>query len=374
MKRFWRQYVLFGLLLLFGQSCEKDKPVNIDVNAEIIQEMQDLDAPSVVAAIVKGDEISWEGTYGYANVADSKPATRTTLYSLESISKLVLATVVMQLWENGEIDLDADINHYLPFDVRNPNYPDEVITSYHLLTHTSGLAWPQDHENIPDFHHFYAYEDPPLIGDWLPEYILPEGAQYRSIVWKDFKPGEMWLYSNIGTSLLALVVEQIAGQDYRDYCRVNVLNPLGMKNSGYYLGQLDPELLVTPYTKRNGPMAPFVCRYYPIGFLYTNIEDFSHFMAAILNRGMYKGVRILKESTVNKMLEIQNPVSGVSMLWWHQYGSYVGHSGGGTGFSTWAEWNMDEKKGLFLFTNKQNGAVWPGTRIHELVKYQATFY
>jgi CubicO group peptidase (beta-lactamase class C family) len=93
-----------------------------------------------------------------------------------------------------------------------------------LLHHTSGRAWPADEDHIPDFHHFYyADEELPLLIDWLPEYILPSGAQYRSTVWKDFAPGKKWLYSNIGTSILALIVEQISGMDYRDYCKMNIL-------------------------------------------------------------------------------------------------------------------------------------------------------
>lgn len=360
---------LLGLALVFI-GCEKEDASAIDVDIEILKAMEDDQIPSVVACVVKDDGIAWEGTYGFANVSDGKLATRLTLYSLESISKLFLATTVMQLWERGQIDLNADINQYLPFDVRNPNFPDKKITSYMLLTHTSGLAWPDHPDRIPDFHHFYSAGDEPHIGEWLPEYILPEGNQYRGTVWKNFEPGTKELYSNIGTSLLALVVEGISGQDYRDYCRENIFEPLEMHNTGIRLSEVDEELLVTPYDDNNFSMQPFNLRHYPAGNIKCNIEDFSHFAIAFLNRGEFKGKKILEPSTVDKMFEVQNPSTGTGLLWGNCMGDCVGHSGGGTGFKSRAEWYLDSGEAIFIFSNKVNGSVTPGGRIYELVRFQ----
>jgi CubicO group peptidase (beta-lactamase class C family) len=361
---------LLGWFMLLNYSCEKSEDLSNGIEVEILKEMETERIPSVVACVVEDGEIMWEGAFGYSNENLSTPATRQSLFTLMSITKLFLATTVMQLWEMGMIDLEEDINQYLPFEVRNPHFPNQKITPYMLLTHSSGLAWPTDEDEIPDFHHFYTNEEPPLISEWLPEYILPEGSQYRPSIWKNFKPGEKWLYSNIGTSLLALIVEQISGDDYRDFCRKNILEPLEMDNSAFKLSDLNKELLVTPYTGNNHPMAYYTCRHYPAGFLSTNIEDFSHFAIAILNYGEFKGKRILQKSTIEKMLEIQNPASGVSLLWWHFIGDCVGHAGGGTGFSTWAEWHFNSDKAMFIFSNKVNESISPGGRIYELVRYQ----
>jgi CubicO group peptidase (beta-lactamase class C family) len=364
--------VFLGWFILSEWSCEKSEDLSNGFQVEILKEMEAERISSVVACIVEGGEIKWEGAFGYSNESLSTPATRQSLYTLMSITKLFLATTVMQLWEKGLIDLEEDINKYLPFEVRNPHFPNQKITPYMLLTHSSGLAWPTDEDQIPDFHHFYTNEEPPLISEWLPEYILPEGSKYRPSIWKNFQPGEKWLYSNIGTSLLALIVEQISGEDYRDFCRNNILEPLEMNNSAFKLSDLNIELLVTPYTDNNNPMAYYTCRHYPVGFLSSNIEDFSHFVIAILNYGEYKGKRILQKSTIEKMLEIQNPASGLSLLWWHFIGDGVGHSGGGTGFSTWAEWHFNSDKAMFIFSNKVNVSIYPGGRIYELVRYQCS--
>ena len=372
-----KNYILFLLLasiLLLPYGCKKSENVDINVEAEILKEMEAQRIPSVVACIVKGDKIVWESTLGFANAEHSIPATNQSIYTLMSISKLFLSVTVMQLWERGMIDLDADINQYLPFDVRNPNFPDKKITPYMLLNHSSGLVRPNAEEHIPDFHHFYSNEAPPLLVEWLPEYILPDGGQYRASVWRNFAPGTKWQYSNIGTSLLGLIVEQISGQDYRDFCAENILEPLEMHNSSFWLDELNEELMVTPYTDNNNPMYYYTVRHYPAGFLSANLEDFSHFVIAILNSGEFNGKRILQQSTFDKMLEIQNPSSGLSNLWWHCAGNCIGHDGGGTGFRTMVEWNFDNDKGLFILSNKVNESVPPGGRIFELVKYQATKY
>jgi len=372
---YWtRHMILIGLALSFIRCNDDPVLTDIDLDAEILKEMEDHQIPSVVACVVKGNEIVWQGTYGFADAGQSIAVNERTLYALQSISKLFLATSVMQLWEKDMLDLDEDINQYLPFEVRNPNFPDLKITPHMLMTHSSGLAWPHDNDRIPDFHHFYPLDEMPLISEWLPEFILPSGSSYRDEVWKRFAPGSQYLYSNIGTSLLALVVENITGQDYRDYVQENLLIPLEMDNSGFRFSNLNEDLLATPFYDNGFPMHQFNLRHYPIANLKSNLQDFSHFIAAFLNRGEFNGKRILESSTIDKMFEIQNPASGGAYLWWHCLGDCIGHNGGGTGFSTRFELYLENNKGIIILTNKVNNSVYAKGRIHELVRYQSTLY
>jgi len=373
MKNFTAILFLSGFLII-SISCSKSEQGGINLDQEILKEMDKQEIPSVVACIVKGDEIIWEGTYGYANIEESKPANRHSLYTIMSIGKLILSTAVYQLWENNAIDLNADINQYLPFQVRNPKYPEQKITPYMLLNHFSSLAWPEDGQEPPDFHHFYSREDPPLIREWIPEYILPDGKHYRSYVWKDFAPGEKFVYSNIGASLLALVVEGITGKDYRDYCQENIFTPLEMINTGFRFNNLNVDNLVTPYDNHGRPISYYSERIYPAGFISCDLEDFSHFVIAMLNKGIYNGNRILDITTFDQMVTLQDPASGTANLWVHCLGDCIGHLGGGTGFSTWVEWHHDRERAFFLFSNRVNGAISSPGRIYELVKYQAYKY
>ena len=361
-----------SLVALIARCSRNSDPVDINVEQEIIAEMEAQKIPSVVACVVKGDAMVWEGAFGHADVSAAKPATSSTLYSIESISKLFISVSVLQLWEKGKLELDADINQYLPFAVRNPNFPEQEITPRMLLTHTSSLAWPKAEDRLPDFEYFFIPEEVPLISEWLPEYILPAGEHYRDAAWKQFPPGSQELYSNIGTSLLALMVEHLTGEDYRDYCRQNILEPLEMYESGFRLSNLNEDLLVTPYYENNHPVFQFVYRHYPAGNLKTNIKDFSHFAIAILNYGEYRGKRILERGTFETMFEIHNPATGMSLLWNHCLGDCVGKAGGGTGYSAWAEWHFKDDSALFIFSNRKNLPVYPGGRIYDLVRYKCT--
>lgn len=363
-------FYIFGFVVLsLFFSCEKEVGM-IDVGAEIIEEMDLLGIPSVVACVVDSIGITWTGNYGYANKEYNILASSETIYSLQSISKTFLSITVFQLWEEGKIDLDKDINEYLPFEVRNPYYPDSIITSYMLLNHASGLARPADEEYIPDFHHFFHDEEPPLILEWVPDYILPDGNNYRWYVWKDYPPGEKYLYSNIGTSLLAIVVEQISGMDYRDYCKEKILVPLGMTNSSFYLKDLDYAKIATPYDNNDNPMWYFTSRHYPAGFLNCSLNDYALFVQACINDGSLHGKRILKEATMRKMLELQNEQIGIANLWFYNIGGTVGHTGGGTGWSTCVEMDMKNRSAFIIFSNKYLSSVYHKGSIYGLVKYQ----
>ena len=89
----------------------------------ILAKMNQYHFPGLAACIVKDDQIFWKGNYGYANIAENKLVNDSTLFYIASVSKPFTGTAIMQLWEKGLLELDDDINNYLPFEVRNPKYP-----------------------------------------------------------------------------------------------------------------------------------------------------------------------------------------------------------------------------------------------------------
>lgn len=132
--------------------------------------------------------------------------------------------------------------------------------------------------------------------------------------------------------------------------------------------------MVQPYYNNGTPMDYYTSRHYPTGFISTDISDFSKFVIAMLNKGMYESGRVLKESTFEKMIDLQDSTSGTANLWAHCLGDCIGHLGDGTGFSIWVEWNFQVERGIFIFSNKVNSSIAPKGRIYELVKYQAYKY
>ena len=107
------------------------------LDSAITHKMETLHLAGVSACIIKAGEVKWIGNYGYANIEQQIPVDTTTLFYMASVSKTVVATALMQLWEMGLFDLDDDVNDYLPFDFHNPYHPSYPITFRMLCTHTS---------------------------------------------------------------------------------------------------------------------------------------------------------------------------------------------------------------------------------------------
>ena len=248
--------------------------------------------------------VHWSKGYGFYDLENKKPTNENILYLQASVSKTITATALMQLYEKGLFDLDDDVNDYLPFELRNPNHPDDPITIKMILSHRSSLAddnlyWialsylPGD-PDIPDFPY-----------PWLKEYLTPGGSGYSSTTWSTEKPGEKFYYANIGFSIIAYLVEIFSNQNFNDYCKENIFEPLQMYNSGFRLKDHNISNIAVPYEFKNGKY--FRHPHYGIHILHpaitlrTSTEEYSHFIIAHMNDGVWNSVRILEKSTVDLM-------------------------------------------------------------------------
>jgi CubicO group peptidase (beta-lactamase class C family) len=360
-----------GLLCQCGIVDRDDKEVP-DIDAGIQDQMEALRIPSIAAVITSGGEIVWEGAYGYADVERGLPATGNTVYTLMSVSKTVIVTAAMQLWERGLLELDEDINQYLPFSVRNPRYRDSRITARMLMTHTSGLAHPDD--EVPGWYQMYGDDQTPRMSESIDQWILPGGSHYVAAVWKDWAPGTRELYSNIGTWLLAYLVERISGEEFTAYCENHIFAPLKMGDTSYWLRDLESRDLASPYVDDYHAIAHYNTVAYPVGWLRSSAHDLAHLLLAYMNEGVYDGARILSSDAIDKTLEVQNPASGVCLIWYKWLGEWYGHDGAGTGFSSRVEFNREDKTGIIILANLQTDAIHPGGRIFELIRLEANRY
>jgi CubicO group peptidase (beta-lactamase class C family) len=168
-------------------------------------------------AVVKDGRLFFAKGYGYADRQHGKPVSATrTLFRIGSVSKLFTWTAVMQLAEQGKVDLHADVNTYLKTFHLPATYP-EPITLAHLLTHTAGF---EDRETG-----LYARTTGDLepLGQWLAEHIP---ARVRP-------PGELTAYSNYGAVLAGYIVEQVSGLHFEQYVEQHLFQPLGMRSSTF---------------------------------------------------------------------------------------------------------------------------------------------
>jgi CubicO group peptidase (beta-lactamase class C family) len=320
--------------------------------------------PSVSACIIVDDSVVWSRGYGLYDIENNKPATPDTLYLLASISKTVAATALMQLYEQGFFDLDDDVNDYLPFSLRNPKYPDIPITFRMLLSHRSSIA----SDNSDRLCLSYIPGDPDIPSypyPWLEEYLTPDGSAYHSSVWSDDPPGEKYYYANIGFSIIGYLVEIISGQIFNEYCKEHIFSPLGMYNTSFRLKDLDISKIAIPYfykyKKRDYIPNPHYGMFvlHPAASLRTSVDEFSHFLIAHMNGGMYNDVRILNESTVELMHTAHYPLNdqgyGYGLGWSIKVSESgkkeIGHSGGWPGVHTLMTYRPFDNTAIVIFTN-----------------------
>lgn len=324
--------------------------------------MNKAHTPGLSACIVINDSVVWEKGYGYANIKKKINATENTIYLAASISKTITATAVMQLWEKGLFGLDDDVSNYLPFELKNPKYPDVNITFRMLLSHHSSLDYG-DWKSEPLIYLLFS-----IFGSQKEKYeeiLTPSGKFYNPRIWLDAKPGTKLQYSNIGFFILEYLVEIISNQSFVTYCKTNIFEPLQMDNTSYHLSNYQKDQLATPYIwfiNTYLPIPNYEFVNYGVGGVRTSIHDLSHFLIANMNNGVYKGSRILKEGTIDMIRTIQFPNNQPDNLW-YQYGlgwrimvrngSYsLWHPGTGPGVATYINYNPSADVGLIFFVNE----------------------
>ncbi|UCF12632.1 MAG: serine hydrolase [Thermoplasmatales archaeon] len=259
--------------------------------------------PSLVACIVKNNTVVWSKGYGFYDYYKKKNATVNIVYPVASISKSITATAIMQLNETGLIGLDDNVSEYLPFDLKNPKYPGVNITFRMLLAHQSSLA-----DTIVRFTIYFSFLRVPY--DQLGDYLLPDGVFYQPRVWNDYPPGENVTYSTVGFEILGYLVEQITQQPFLNYCQEQIFEPLQMKNTSFFFSNFNKNKLACLYFWVAGlyfKLPRIQTRGYAGGGLKTTISDLSHFLIMHTNRGVYDGVRILTEESVEEMHRVQYP-------------------------------------------------------------------
>jgi len=176
--------------------------------------LRTADIPGAVVTVVKDGQLLTARGYGYADVEKKTPVDpERTLFRPGSVTKLVTWTAVMQLVEQGKLDLDKDVNTYLDFKI--PDYDGKPITLRQIMTHTAGFE-----EAIKGL----------IFSD--PAHLLPLGDYLKRWTPKRvFAPGTTPAYSNWATSLAGYVVERVSGEKFDDYCDKHIFAPLGMTNS-----------------------------------------------------------------------------------------------------------------------------------------------
>lgn len=280
---------------------------------------------------------------GWSDVDSGIPIDENTMYRVASISKSFTAAGLMILYDQGLFQLDDDISEALGYEVRNPAFPDVLITYRMLLSHQSSL---QDGGGYGSFLSATYQNDPTPD---IQEVLLENGAYFTPNMWRTEMPGTYFAYSNLNYGLIGTLIEALSGERFDEFMSTHLLEPLNI-NGGYNVSELnDIESLAVLY-RDNIPQAddyggvapdPFVSEDYipgtngslfaPQGGLRCTLEDLLDFAHMLSNQGNFEGTQLLSAEAVEAILNTEWDYDGTNgdnyFGLFNRWGLGIHHSG-----------------------------------------------
>lgn len=349
--------LIFAMLAAPASAAGAETPSGIayaDIGAEIEAYVAEREGglASMQIAVFNGEETLYSRSFGYADVENKIPADEQTVYEWASCSKLLVWVSVMQLWEQGRIDLNEDIRTYLPEGFLTKLSSDEPITMLHMMNHTAG--WQET---------VYDVE----VADES-DIVSLEQALRNTEPYQAYAPGELTAYSNWGTALAAYIVECITGQDYVDYVHENILEPLGMEHTSVgadfsdnmwvkeQRNELKAYVIMKDIFESFGSGISYILLY-PAGSACGTLEDFAAFAKAFVSEDC---PFFEKEDTLDVMLEATSYYNGSDIamnchgLWTAEYAvQTLGHGGNSQACSSMLQFDPQSGLGTVIMTNEQ---------------------
>lgn len=337
------------------------------LDSNILSVMNDQHIPGVAACAVKNGVVEWMGTYGYANLEQNISVTSDTIFMLGSLSKIVTGIAFMQLFEMGYIDLDDDINEYLPFEVVHPDYPEITITPRMLLSHVSGI---RDNWLVLGPLEVSGMDSPLSLEEFTQNYLTTAGTYYSPINFNDAEPGTEFDYTNVGSTLIAYLVEVVSNTTFEEYCQQNIFLPLGMNETSWFLENLDNDIMAIPYLYTGSSFIPYghySSAVYPCGFMRTSIHQETQLLTMLMEGGTINNTTILSNSSLQLMMTLHYPSIIPSYgLYFQNSGVLWGHGGSGPGVATRMLFYPEAHEGVIVMLNLENHAALNSIHNHIL--------
>ncbi|SFU36140.1 serine hydrolase domain-containing protein [Pontibacter akesuensis] len=350
-----RNIAILLLALIFSFSARGQVA---EAEADLRRIMDEMDVVGMSVAVVKDDKIIYSNALGLQDVERNAPLKEEHIFRIASISKSFSATSVMQLVEAGKLSLSDDMSDLVGFRVRNPKYPEKVITLKMALSHTSSINDSEGYFNLDVI-------NPAKNPDWAKCY-------------NDYEPGKGYEYCNLNFNMIGTIIEKKSGERFDQYVKQHILNPLGLYG-GYWVESLDSTRFATlyaydPATKEYTPSpsayAPrreeiqnYVMGYSapifsPTGGMKMSATDLAKYMLMHMNDGAYNGVRIISKKSAKRMQKkvaengyglaidnVENLIPGKTMR---------GHTGTAYGLYSAMFFHPKEKFGIVVLTNGSN--------------------
>ena len=368
---------LFGCLSLHAKSPGVEKAA---------EQLLTAGAAGLSMALIDRNGIYWSQARGYADLTQQHPMSIDTLMNVASISKTLTGTSLMMLLEQGKLDLDRDVNEYLPFKVTHPGQPELPITTRQLLTHSSAIV-DRDAIYFSETVYFPGADNPIGLGDFVQAYLSPAGQYYDPENFAAYPPGSERQYSNVAYGLAGYLVEVLSGEPLNRFSAEKIFKPLGMNSTGWMLAEIDTDQHAMLYEwsgEENTPVEWYGLATWPDGGVRTSVRDLSRFFAAMIGGGELWDKRIMQEATVRSMFQPQFSAGQVlqavsdgedeqqAITWVYRTGqsgkTVVGHSGGDPGVATHAYFFPDSGTGAILLVNTSSDSEAFGLAIRDLIR------
>jgi CubicO group peptidase (beta-lactamase class C family) len=297
--------ILFVSIFCAGQNPQAEK--------ELQSVIDDLDVVGLSVVVVNKGDIVYKHQFGMQDVEKNIPLNDRTLFRIASISKSFSAVTIMQLIEAGKLNLEDDASKLVGFAVRNPKFPDKVITLKMLLSHTSSI-------NDSQGYFYLDLIDPGKNPNWAKCY-------------SDYTPGAKYLYCNLNFNMIGAIIERQTGDRFDQRIKHRILDPLGLYG-GYCVDSLDASRFATlydydtlnkkftampqAYAPRTEEIRNYIMGYStpvfsPTGGMKITAEDLAKYMTMHMYNGSYKGVKIMSIKSAEKMREKISEEEGYGM-------------------------------------------------------------
>jgi CubicO group peptidase (beta-lactamase class C family) len=316
-------YVVSACLAFAGGACAEESTPQQAVSDLMLL----AGIPGMQVAVVKGDKVAWQHSFGEAVLDSPGPKTPMrddTRLVNASVGKIFTTVAVMQLVDAGRIKLDDDIDRYVPWVIRNPNWPRVPISWRMLLSHTSSLNEEDDEHASATL--VLGKDDPErTLASVTEAEFAPNGRLQFEGRWTKSKPGTARIYSSDAFTLMAYAVERLIGKPFGEYLDQAVFAPLGLTHTFYRLKGHEAEPFAVPYASirqaggrhqfepakkfwfHEDPGGSVLSHQltgpdFPSGIYHTTAADLTRLMRMLLNGGTVDGVRVLSSDSVKTMM------------------------------------------------------------------------
>lgn len=346
---------LLLLALLFG--------LHVTINAQpdkaeagIRKIMEEAPVTGLSVAVVKNNKLIYTHAFGVKDRESNTPLTTDCIFRIASISKSFSATSIMQLVEKKKLSLDTDASELMGFTVRNPKFPETVITLRLLLSHLSSINDSQGYFTLDAI-------NPAKNPDWAKCY-------------NDYEPGKGYQYCNLNFNMVGTIIEKYSGERFDQYVKHHILDPLGLYG-GYCVDSLDKSrfasiyeyngdsarFFLSPgaYNPRSAEIAAYTMGYStpvfsPTGGMKISAPDLARYMMMHMNMGKYKGKKIISKKSATAMQTAYSDKEGYGFAIMNSDklipGKHMtGHTGSAYGLYSAMFFNPNEKFGIVVISN-----------------------